>query len=273
MKIYRFIDEDGHACLGTSIDEDAGAQAAGLSAREVIQTPDFSYRETGSSRTVKAFLPPVLPTAIFCIGLNYQGHAEETGMEIPRYPVLFMKNPAAATGHRTPVIIPESCRQKPQVDYEAELAVVIGRKAKNVCEEEALDYVAGYTAANDISARRWQKKAGGGQWVRGKSFDTFCPLGPALVTPDEIEDPNRLGIACRVNGELLQKSSTGDMIFSVARLIAFLTEDTTLLPGTVILTGTPEGVGFTRTPPVFLQPGDAIETTIERIGTLYNPVR
>ena len=273
MKIYQFIDEDGHTCLGTGIDDDAGAGTAGLSAREVIQTPDFGYHETGSIRRVKAFLPPVLPTAIFCIGLNYGGHAEETGMEIPRYPVVFMKNPAAATGHRTPVIIPESCRQTPEVDYEAELAVVIGRKARNVHVDEALEYVAGYTAANDISARRWQKKAGGGQWVRGKSFDTFCPLGPALITPDEIEDPNGVDIACRVNGEVLQKSNTGDMIFSVARLIAFLSEDTTLLPGTVILTGTPEGVGFTRNPPIFLKPGDTIETTIERIGTLYNPVR
>ncbi|HMA67689.1 MAG TPA: fumarylacetoacetate hydrolase family protein, partial [Desulfosalsimonadaceae bacterium] len=144
--------------------------------------------------------------------------------------------------------------------------------AKNVSADAALDYVKGYTAANDVSARSWQKNAGGGQWVRGKSFDTFCPLGPVLVTPEEIPDPGNLELTCILNGGTMQRGHTSDMIFSVSRLIAYLSEDTTLLPDTVILTGTPSGVGFTRKPPVYLEPQDILDTRIENIGTLENPV-
>jgi 2-keto-4-pentenoate hydratase/2-oxohepta-3-ene-1,7-dioic acid hydratase in catechol pathway len=158
------------------------------------------------------------------------------------------------------------------VDYEAELAVVIGKQAKNVPVAAALEAVLGYTAANDISARRWQKHGGGGQWVRGKSFDTFCPLGPVLVTADEIPDPQALTIGCELNGQQLQCGFTGDMIFSVAELISRLSRDTTLLPGTLILTGTPSGVGFTRNPPVFLSPGDRVRVSIEGIGILENRI-
>jgi len=158
------------------------------------------------------------------------------------------------------------------VDYEAELAVVIGRTARNVPQQEALDYVLGYTCANDVSARRWQKRGGGGQWVKGKSFDSFCPLGPVIVTSDEIGDPQALGLRSILNGSVMQDGNTSDMIFPVARLIHLLSQDTTLLPGTVILTGTPSGVGFTRTPPVFLAPGDEIVVEIENIGRLLNPV-
>jgi 2-keto-4-pentenoate hydratase/2-oxohepta-3-ene-1,7-dioic acid hydratase in catechol pathway len=183
-----------------------------------------------------------------------------------------MKNPAAVIGPGEPIVLPECCKDKPQVDFEAELAVVIGRAARNVTAKEALSYVKGYTAANDVSARSWQKHAGGGQWVRGKSFDTFCPLGPALITPDEILNPDDLGVSCVLNGETMQESRTSDMIFPVSELIAFLSEDTTLLPNTVILTGTPSGVGFTRRPPVYLKAGDRLETTVEKIGTLGNPV-
>ena len=161
----------------------------------------------------------------------------------------------------------------PQVDYEAELAVVIGRLAKNVKKEQALDYVAGYTCANDISARRWQKHAGAKQWIKGKSFDTFCPVGPFLVTKDEIQDPHSLEIQCRLNGQVLQKSNTSDMIFSINEIIEYLSESTTLLPGTLILTGTPSGVGFTRKPPKYLMPGDILETEIEGIGTLTNSIK
>ena len=158
------------------------------------------------------------------------------------------------------------------MDYEAELAVVIGKAAKNVTRENALSHVLGYTCANDVSARDWQKEGGGSQWCRGKSFDTFCPLGPWLVTPDEIPNPNALHISTKVNGETLQDSSTGDMIFDVATLIEFLSGSTTLLPGTVILTGTPSGVGMARTPPRWLQAGDTVTVEIEKIGALTNPV-
>ena len=158
------------------------------------------------------------------------------------------------------------------MDFEAELAVVIGTRARNVSTEDALQYVFGYTCANDVSARRWQKHGGGGQWIRGKSFDTFCPMGPLLVTADEITDPQDLAIRSELNGQTMQSSNTHDMIFSVAQLIAFISRDTTLLPGTVILTGTPEGVGFARKPPVYLADGDTIEVIIEGIGTLVNTV-
>jgi 2-keto-4-pentenoate hydratase/2-oxohepta-3-ene-1,7-dioic acid hydratase in catechol pathway len=159
-----------------------------------------------------------------------------------------------------------------EVDYECELAVVIGRTCKNVSRERALDYVLGYTCANDVSARDWQKRFGGSQWCRGKTFDTFAPLGPRLVTRDEIPDPNALRIATIVNGERVQDETTSDMIFDVPRLIEFLSGSTTLVPGTVILTGTPSGVGMARTPPRWLKPGDSVTVEIERIGQLTNPV-
>jgi len=158
------------------------------------------------------------------------------------------------------------------VDYEGELAVIIGRACRNVATDAALDHVLGYTCANDVSARRWQMHAGAGQWIRGKSFDTFCPLGPALVTADEIPDPQALGLRTTVNGQVMQDHTTGDMIFPVAELISFLSRDTTLLPGTVILSGTPQGVGFARKPPVWLQPGDEVTVEIEGVGRLTNPV-
>lgn len=183
-----------------------------------------------------------------------------------------MKNPAAVAHPGDPVVIPDSCMNPLQTDYEAELAVVIGKSVKNISADDALNYVFGYTAANDVSARRWQKHGGAGQWVRGKSFDTFCPLGPELVTADEIPDPQTLGIKCLLNNKVMQDGHTSDMIFSVAELIRHLSQDMTLVPGTVILTGTPSGVGFVRNPPVYLKPGDKVQVRIEGIGTLSNVV-
>jgi 2-keto-4-pentenoate hydratase/2-oxohepta-3-ene-1,7-dioic acid hydratase in catechol pathway len=168
-------------------------------------------------------------------------------------------------------VLPRQLRSD-KVDYECELAVVIGRTAKNVSRESALDYVFGYTAANDVSARDWQKEWGGGQWSRAKSFDTFCPLGPCLVTADEILNPNALRLSTKVNGEILQDWSTGDMIFDVATIIEFLSGDSTLLPGTTILTGTPHGVGMAANPPRWLGAGDVVEIEVEGVGTLRNPV-
>ena len=158
------------------------------------------------------------------------------------------------------------------MDYECELAIVIGRAAKNVSRKNALDFVLGYTAGNDVSARDWQKEGGGGQWCRGKTFDTFCPLGPVLVTTDEIPNPNALRIGTRVNGETLQDCSTSDMIFDIPTILEFMSASTTLLPGTVILTGTPHGVGMARIPRRWLAPGDIVEIEIEKIGVLRNPV-
>jgi 2-keto-4-pentenoate hydratase/2-oxohepta-3-ene-1,7-dioic acid hydratase in catechol pathway len=216
-------------------------------------------------------LAPLDPHAILCIGLNYRKHAEESHSPLPVFPVLFVKSTSAAQHPEAPIFLPRRLRSD-KVDYEAELAVVIGRAAKNVSRETALSHVLGYTCANDVSARDWQKDGGGGQWCRGKSFDTFCPLGPVLVTPDEIPDPHTLRIAARVNGETLQDWTTADMIFDIATLIEFLSSSNTLLPGTVILTGTPHGVGMARTPPRWLLSGDVAEIEIEKIGVLRNPV-
>lgn len=217
------------------------------------------------------WLAPVEPSSLLCIGLNYRAHAAETKMELPRYPILFLKALNAVIGPGAPIMLPRALASM-KVDYECELAVVIGKAAKNVTRERALNHVLGYTCANDVSARDWQKHGGGGQWCRGKTFDTFCPLGPVLVTADEIPNPNALAISTTLNGERLQDSNTADMIFDVPALIEFLSGSTTLLPGTVILTGTPPGVGMARDPFVWLQPGDNVTVEIEGIGALSNPV-
>jgi len=216
-------------------------------------------------------LAPIEPRAVFCIGLNYRKHAEETKAAIPEFPVLFMKSPGTVQRPGGPIQLPRKLRSD-SVDFECELAVVIGKQARNVSKERALEHVLGYTCANDVSARDWQKQGGGGQWCRGKTFDTFLPLGPVLVTPDEIPNPNALKIATRVNGETLQESNTADMIFDIPTLIEFLSASTTLLPGTVIITGTPSGVGMARTPQRWLQAGETVEIEIEKIGVLKNPV-
>ena len=231
----------------------------------------FSTLTDTGERITGKLLAPLEPRAILCIGLNYKKHAEETNAPIPKHPVLFFKNPGALQNPGDPILLPRKLRSD-KVDYECELAVVIGKTARNVSRERAYDYILGYTCANDVSARDWQKTDGGGQWCRGKSFDTFLPLGPALVTADEIPDPHALSITTRVNGETLQHSSTGDMIFDITTLIEFLSASTTLLPGTIILTGTPSGVGMARNPQRWLQPGDSVEVEITSIGTLKNPV-
>jgi len=214
---------------------------------------------------------PIIPPTIYCIGLNYRAHAEETNKPIPEFPVVFMKSPTAVQDPDKPIRLPRP-RITQTVDYEAELAVVIGRDCRNVSRREALSFVLGYTCANDVSARNWQTARGGGQFCRAKTFDTFCPLGPSIVTTDELSDPNSLRISARLNGKIMQDSNTADMIFDVLSLIEFLSLDTTLRAGTVILTGTPSGVGVARTPPVYLQDRDRIEIEIEKIGVLTNPV-
>jgi 2-keto-4-pentenoate hydratase/2-oxohepta-3-ene-1,7-dioic acid hydratase in catechol pathway len=229
------------------------------------------HKVTTTVAEVAQLLAPVAPTAILCIGLNYRKHAAESGAKEPENPVLFMKSPGALQHPGQPILLPTKLKSN-EVDYECELAVVIGKTAKNVSKEEALKYVLGYTAANDVSARDWQKNGGGGQWCRGKTFDTFCPLGPVLVTGDELGNPNALGIKTILNGETVQDWSTDDMIFDVPSIISFLSASTTLLPGTVILTGTPHGVGMARVPQLWLKAGDSITIEIEKIGQLTNPV-
>mmetsp|Transcript_63067 Transcript_63067/g.162367 ORF Transcript_63067/g.162367 Transcript_63067/m.162367 type:complete len:252 (+) Transcript_63067:45-800(+) len=213
-----------------------------------------------------------VPPAIYGIGLNYRKHAAETGKEPPRFPIYFLKPVTSLIGSGDSIVIPKACNPE-EVDWEAELAIVIGKAAKNVSEANALEYVRGYTACNDVSARRWQGKKGGGQWCRSKAFDTFTPMGPKLVSTSEIPDPNNLAISLSVNGEVKQSSNTKDMIFSVPQIVAFISQGTTLLPGTVILTGTPEGVGYSRKPAQFLKPGDTVTVSIEGIGDLTNTVK
>ncbi len=266
MKLARCIDDRGHTLWVEPIDQNTAIPCTG--------TDPFTGLQRGQGQVaVHRWLAPVRPTDIYGVGLNYRAHAVETGAALPEQPVIFMKPSTAVADPGSPILLPAACEHGPEVDYEAELAVVIGKTARNVPVRDALDHVLGYTCANDVSARRWQKHAGGGQWVRGKSFDTFCPLGPVLVTADDIPDPQALPIRSVLNGKTMQSSTTADMIFPVAELIAFISRDTTLLPGTVILTGTPEGVGFARRPPVFLADGDTIEISIDGIGTLSNPVR
>jgi 2-keto-4-pentenoate hydratase/2-oxohepta-3-ene-1,7-dioic acid hydratase in catechol pathway len=230
-----------------------------------------SYQVTSEKISGKP-LAPISPSMIFCIGLNYRQHAEETGAKIPKFPVLFMKGINAVQNPGDPILLPTHLASH-QVDYECELAIVIGKTCKNVSKEKALDYVLGYTVANDVSARDWQKEWGGSQWCRGKTFDTFCPLGPVLVTKDEIPNPNALQLKTTIGGTVYQNLNTNDMIFDVPTVIEFLSGSTTLLPGTVILTGTPQGVGMALNPPRWLKPGDVVTVEIEKIGALTNPVQ
>lgn len=228
-------------------------------------------RDTGEPARPEKRLAPLEPRDILCIGLNYRKHAEEGKQAIPAHPVLFMKNSGTVQNPGDPIVLPRRLESR-EVDYECELAVVIGKECRNVPRERALDHVLGYTCANDVSARDWQRQGGGGQWCRGKTFATFCPLGPVLVTRDEIPNPNALRIRTVLNGRTMQDWSTDDMIFDVPTLVEFLSASSVLRPGTVILTGTPHGVGFAQTPPVFLAAGDTVSIEIERIGTLTNPV-
>jgi 2-keto-4-pentenoate hydratase/2-oxohepta-3-ene-1,7-dioic acid hydratase in catechol pathway len=217
--------------------------------------------------TTIQFGPLFRPRNVLCIGLNYKDHAAEGGVPLPEKPVVFAKLTGCITGPGAPILLPPDTQE---VDYEAELAVVIGRRCRSVSASEALDYVAGYTCLNDVSARDFQR--GDGQWVRAKSQDTFGPMGPYLVTSEDIPDPQALPIRCSVNGKVLQDSNTRMMIFGVRELIAFISRGITLEPGDVISTGTPHGVGFAQKPPVFLKAGDEVVVEIQGLGRLSNPV-
>jgi 2-keto-4-pentenoate hydratase/2-oxohepta-3-ene-1,7-dioic acid hydratase in catechol pathway len=259
MKIIRYQDSTGriwHGADGRRIEGDIFGQ----------------FAVAAEKAEVKKLLAPIVPVQILCIGLNYRGHAQETNAKLPEYPVLFTKGISTVQNPGDPILLPTHLKSE-EVDYECELAVVIGKPARNVSKKDALDYVLGYTCGNDVSARDWQIKRGGSQWCRGKSFDTFCPLGPCLITADEIPNPNTLAIRTVVNGEVRQESNTRDMIFDVPTLIEFLSGSTTLLPGTVIMTGTPQGVGMARKPQSWLRAGDSVTVEIEKIGALTNPVQ
>jgi 2-keto-4-pentenoate hydratase/2-oxohepta-3-ene-1,7-dioic acid hydratase in catechol pathway len=248
----------------------AALQADG-SAREIAGDLFGSFRQTDKVVAPGKLLAPVAPPNILAIGLNYRKHAEEGGKGVPERPILFIKATSSLQNPGDPIELPRKLASH-EVDYECELAVVIGRTCKNATRANALDFVLGYTAANDVSARDWQVRLNSGQFCQGKSFDTFCPLGPVLVTRDEIPNPNALRIRTILNGQTMQDWGTDDMIFDVPALIEFLSGSKTLLPGTVILTGTPHGVGVARKPPVFLKAGDTVTVDLEKVGALTNPV-
>ncbi len=261
MKIIRFLDGSGGAYYGQWVDDAHALVLRG----ELFGEHAFDERQTPVARR----LAPVVPPNIIAIGRNYAEHAREMKADAPpEEPLIFLKATTSVIGPEDPIVLPHSAPD--EVDYEAELAVIIGRTARDLSEADALDHVFGYTCANDVSARDCQKRRDK-QWARGKSFDTFCPLGPHIVTTDELST-GRLAVRSHLNGALMQNGSTADMLFSVARLISYLSHQFTLLPGTVILTGTPAGVGSARTPPVYLRPGDVISVEIEGIGTLTNRV-
>jgi len=243
----------------------AGGPAAMEHARAVADNAPAAARR--SPDAVRLLAPLPRPPKLLCVGLNYRDHAEETGQPLPKVPIFFTKAATSVVGPGAPIVLPVDSAQ---VDYEAEMAVVIGSRCRRVPAEKARGVVAGYTILNDVSARDWQFRTS--QWFIGKTFDTFAPMGPAVVTADEVGDPHVLDISLRINGNEMQRSNTRHLIFGVPELVAELTRVMTLEPGDVIATGTPGGVGFTRKPPVFLRPGDAVEITIAGLGALQNPV-
>lgn len=264
MKIVRFLSEDHEVHCGVISTEEPGV------ARLISGSIFGKFEVTAKKKEIREYLAPVEPATVYALGFNYGRHAEEIEVSYPENPVVFIKAATSVIGHGAPVILPKAGPD--EVDYEAELAVVIGRKGKNIPKDRAMDHILGYACANDVSARDWQFHKQKNQWTRGKSFDTFCPMGPWLVTREEVENPGDLGIRSILNGTVMQDSRTSDMFFSVEEIVSDLSRSVTLLPGTVILTGTPAGVGFARNPAVFLHEGDRITVEIEGVGVLSNPV-
>jgi 2,4-diketo-3-deoxy-L-fuconate hydrolase len=271
LKLVSYSTDGGAQHLGY-IEDGEIRPLGGATLLEYIEHGRSADRQPGAEvvalEEARLHAPITRPQKIIAIGLNYEDHAAETGGEAPEKPIVFAKYPNTIIGPGEAIRIPPITEQ---ADYEAELAVVIGRPAKNVSESEALDYVFGYTNCNDVSSRDLQFSEGG-QWTRSKSIDTFAPVGPYIATRDEVPDPQDLSIRCVLNGETMQDSTTAKMIFPVAELVSFLSTGMTLMPGDLILTGTPAGVGFVRDPKVFLKPGDEVTIEIEGLGSLTNPV-
>ncbi len=264
MKWIRFADPSGRILHGIP-------QPTGHTARVLSGDLRHGFVATEEEQPVARLLAPVEPTVIYATGLNYRDHAAETGAPVPEYPVLFFKSPRSVLDPGGEIRFP-SRLPVAQLDYEAELAVVLARDCRNATREDASSFIAGYTCANDLSARDWQLQRSSRQWCRAKSFDTFCPLGPCVVDIDELGPAPDLRIRSRLNGKVVQDSRTSEFIFGIGELLEFLSADTTLPAGAVILTGTPGGVGMARTPPLWLQPGDEITVEIEGIGSLTNRV-
>ena len=263
----RYVDLNAaDALLPSSVRELLAMGTDGLAlAQESLSKGRVRY----APETSKLLAPVPDPRKIVCLGLNYRDHAAESGMAVPDEPVLFSKYPSALIGHGAPILLPSVSNE---VDYEAELVVVVGIGGRDIAKENAMKHVAGYAVGHDVSARDWQLNKPGKQWMAGKTFDTFAPVGPVLVTADEVDDPHDLGIRLRLNGKTMQDSSTSQLIFRIDEVIAYLSQIFTLEPGDLIFTGTPPGVGMARKPQVWLQAGDVVEVEIDGLGTLRNPV-
>ncbi len=262
------------------VDVNASDKTLPASVRQILEGGPALWKKTqqaaaGSGAVkleagkVKLLAPILDPPKIICLGLNYRDHAAESGAAIPKEPILFSKYATAIIGPEQPIVLPPVSSE---VDYEAELVIVVGKRGKNLKAATAMEHVAGYTVGHDVSARDWQLKKDGKQWMVGKTFDTFAPIGPHIVTADEAPDPHKLAIRLRLNGQTMQDSNTSQMIFGVAETLAYLSQVFTLEPGDLIFTGTPPGVGFARKPPVYLKGGDVVEVEIEGLGVLRNPV-
>lgn len=273
------IEQDGHVVAATSVHTysggspsvrallEAGPTAVDKALANARRLFEASEQQFVSLDAVQIGAPVPDPDKIICLGLNYADHAAESNMALPKHPILFPKYRNSLIGPSDPIVLPGFSTQ---IDYEAELALVIGQTCKDVTEQDALKYVAGYTIMNDVSARDWQFHTH--QWMPGKAIDTFGPMGPGIVPASEIPNPQALKIFARVNGQVLQDGTTEQMIFSVAQSIAYISTFMTLVPGDIISTGTPAGVGQSRKPPIFLHEGDVVEVEIERIGKIVNPV-
>ncbi|KAF4962854.1 hypothetical protein FSARC_9097 [Fusarium sarcochroum] len=280
-RFIRFIDEQDKVCLGDVVVDSAQdlaslLEAGKLTANELVGTDLFDAKSTGKVVQVKRLLGPMTPQdvpIIRCVGLNYAKHIRETGRAPPPYPSIFIKPSRSITGWSDDIRIPKIAQEN-QLDYEGELAIVIGKEGKDIPAEDALDYVTGYTVANDVSARTWQRdpKFAGEvpQWCFSKGFDSFAPLGPMLVSPSALGAADDLILQTKVNGEVRQEASTGDLVFGVQKIIAFVSQGTTLEKGSVILTGTPGGVALGMKPPRWLKDGDTVEVSISGIGTIRN---
>ena len=282
MRLASYLTGDG-PCIaaqreGTTVDLNAADPSLPRSMRAVLALGSegleraraaIAKAQPLAASGVRLLAPVPDPQKVICIGLNYADHAAESGATPPPEPVVFNKFPSAVCASGEPIVLPTVAKE---VDYEAELVVVIGKGGRDIPREKALSHVAGYACGHDVSARDWQLRKPGGQWLLGKTFDRFAPFGPHLVTADDVGDPGSLDIALRLNGETMQKSNTRQLIFPVDQLIAYVSQVCTLSPGDVLFTGTPGGVGMGRKPPVFLKPGDVVEVEIEKLGVLRNEV-
>ncbi|KAI9902967.1 hypothetical protein N3K66_002319 [Trichothecium roseum] len=275
-RLLRFVAKDGNVYYGDAILPESVTDLSKAKQAYIIEGDIFgSHSVTSQAVEIRHLLPPLGPShvrTVRCLGLNYALHAHETGMPEPKFPILFYKPATSLAAHGDAIPIPPIAQQGEGLDYECELVIVIGKRCKEVSEDEALDYVFGYAVGNDVSHRDWQIKHGGGQWSLGKGFDGWAPYGPGIVSSEIIKNPQSLRIWTKLNGETVQNSETSDMIFDVRKTVSFLSQGTTLMPGDLIFTGTPQGVGMGRKPQVWLKDGDVVEVGLENVGTCTNNV-